>query len=217
MTRSRRAPDSARPRRSAKHRGPRKTVHVIVEGRTTEPAYFAAYKRLYRKRLNIHVASHQGETDPMSLVSQAVDLQSSSHRGSSRSRYEHGDPVWVVCDRDQHPELVAAQARATRHGIGLALSTPCIELWFMLHHQDFRRSTSSREMKRLFYSQISSPSERLPDAAASHLLEHAGLARQRAQALARHHETAGSSTANPSSDLWRLIEQFEILAADAAP
>jgi hypothetical protein len=39
-------------------------------------------------------------------------------------------------DRDEHPNFARAIDLADRHGIKLAMSNPCLELWFILHFED---------------------------------------------------------------------------------
>ena len=43
---------------------------------------------------------------------------------------------WCVIDVDQHANLVPAVEKAIANGISVAVSNPCVELWFILHFQD---------------------------------------------------------------------------------
>jgi hypothetical protein len=53
-----------------------------------------------------------------------------------RGRGRPHDQVWCVFDRDEHPNFAKAIDLADRHGINLAISNPCLELWVILHFED---------------------------------------------------------------------------------
>jgi hypothetical protein len=56
--------------------------------------------------------------------------------------YDEDDERWLVLDVDHYTKgehikgFLSAIKRARRHGIKVALSKPCFELWLLLHHQD---------------------------------------------------------------------------------
>lgn len=54
------------------------------------------------------------------------------HRDSSSNDF---DEVWCVVDVDQFA-IDGARTMAKAHGIQLAISDPCFELWLLLHHCD---------------------------------------------------------------------------------
>lgn len=56
-----------------------------------------------------------------------------------RSSFEEKDVVWAVFDRDEHPNYCEAINLCEKHGIGVARSNPCFELWLILHESDFDR------------------------------------------------------------------------------
>ncbi len=58
--------------------------------------------------------------------------------------------MWAVFDRDAHPDFDAAIALCEAHGVGVARSNPCFELWLILHREDYDRPGNSREMKAEF-------------------------------------------------------------------
>ncbi|MDN5854008.1 MAG: RloB family protein, partial [Actinomycetia bacterium] len=63
---------------------------------------------------------------PLTLVERAVE----------RSRDDEIDECWCVYDVEwprNHPNLAQAWRLADRHGIRLAVSNPCFEIWLALH------------------------------------------------------------------------------------
>ena len=45
--------------------------------------------------------------------------------------------VWAVFDRDEHPQVREAIDYALSHGVDIAYSNPCFELWPLLHIEDY--------------------------------------------------------------------------------
>ena len=101
----------------------------------------------------------------------------------------------------------ALQLAASSH-ISIAVTNPCIELWFLLHFQN-----QTADLHRHKAQEISSEllgCAKVPTAAALiKLVCRYEDARRRAQALDRKHELDGSPPrANPSSSLWCLVDQI---------
>ena len=110
-------------------------------------------------------------------------------------------------DRDEHPNFAAAVDLAVRHGIRLAVSNPCIELWFLLHFEDQsafidRHEAQARAEAVLRCSKVLSP------AALDALVDRYDEAKNRAIRLDDKHLGDGSPPgSNPSSGLWRVVNQ----------
>jgi hypothetical protein len=123
-------------------------------------------------------------------------------RGAAYSNY------WCVFDIDEHPNIPRALELAAAHGISVAVSNPCIELWFLLHFQDQRAALDRAEAQRkscdlLGYGKV--PTTK----ALAELVSRYEDARLRAKALNSKHELDGSpSGSNPSSGAWQLIDQI---------
>lgn len=64
--------------------------------------------------------------------------------------FGEGDQFWLVCDRDHWADaghihnLVDVVKRCRQKGIGVALSSPCFELWLLLHFVDFPQTDLDR-------------------------------------------------------------------------
>jgi hypothetical protein len=111
-----------------------------------------------------------------------------------------------VFDIDEHPNVAQAVALARDNDIQLAISNPCLELWFILHFEDQtawidRKVAQDRSQDLLSCGKVLTPE------AFGLLRERHDAAAARAQALDEKHRLDGSPPGeNPSSSVWRLIE-----------
>lgn len=85
-------------------------------------------------------------TDPLNVVHAAVQQRDVLRRDR---RWEETDCAWAVFDGDEHIEnnpqnWYEALDLARRKEIGLAISNPCFEFWYLLHYQD-RESHITRQ------------------------------------------------------------------------
>lgn len=115
---------------------------------------------------------------------------------------------WCVFDIDEHPYVAQAVELAASSGISVAISNPCIELWFLLHFQDqtaaLHRHDAQRRSCELLNCKKSPTAEALAE-----LVTRYEDARRRAQELDRKHAGDGSPPgSNPSSGAWRLIDRL---------
>jgi RloB-like protein len=133
---ARRPPDLRRRRYS---REPKRRFILVCEGRNTEPAYFAALSRVWSSAL-IEVKTIAAVGVPYTVACSAVDwAQSLGLAARSRKAldcFEESDQVLAVFDRDEHPRFDEAVAICERQGVGVARSSPCFELWLILHEED---------------------------------------------------------------------------------
>jgi hypothetical protein len=144
----------------------------------------------------------------MTLVDLAVRAKAEGERDERRGRGDSWDEIWCVFDEDSHPRLAEAVAKAELHGINLAVSSPCLELWFVLHFQDqtaFIERRSAQSLAR----RLLGCDKGLPDETLEALAEHYDAARSRAMALDEKHAGDGSPPrSNPSSEMWKLIDEI---------
>ncbi len=130
-------------RRRIATRPERKTIVVFCEGEATEPDYINALKRVPEIHANTSIAieldPEQGV--PLTLVKRAVQ----------RARDDEVDECWCVFDVEwprNHPNLPEAMQLAKAHGIRLAISNPCFELWLALHFEDCGAFMSTEDAER---------------------------------------------------------------------
>jgi hypothetical protein len=192
-----------RPSNAAK----RRSILVFTEGLKTEPVYLTYWYRLYRERVIVTIDPFHGT--PLSLVEKAAARRASDLREARRKRGDAYDEYWCVFDIDEHPHVGRALKLAAAESISVAVTNPCIELWFLLHFRDRRaaidRADAQRESNQLLGCAKVPTSKALAE-----LISHHDQARDRAQALDKKHKLDGSSPrSNPSSGAWRLIESIQ--------
>lgn len=184
----------------------RQSILVFTEGKKTEPVYLTHWHRMYRERIIVAVDEFHGA--PLQLVETASARRAADLRAAKRGKGDAYHQYWCVFDIDEHPRVGPALQLAASWGINVAVSNPCIELWFLLHFQD-----QTADLHRHKAQEISSgllECGKVPTAAAlNELIGRYEEARRRAQALDRKHELDGSPPrSNPSSGVWCLIDQI---------
>lgn len=85
---------------------------------------------------------------PLTLVRHAVVERDRCLKDERRGRGTGYDSYWCVLDVDEHPDLAEARRLAQQNGINLAVSNPCIELWFVLHAEDQRAHIDRHQIQR---------------------------------------------------------------------
>lgn len=200
----------AAPRRKV-GRGPqRKSFLVLVEGQVTEADYLLYWKRRLRLRAQVDVPDFHGT--PLSLVEKAVELKAAEERTEKRGRGRMHDEYWCVFDIDTHPNVPEAIELARASEIELAISNPCIELWFLLHFAEHSAYIECTDAARAVKAETGAGKSISPDGL-EQLSERFEAARGRAQRLEAKHRGDGTpAPGNPSSDAWRLIDAMK--AAD---
>jgi len=194
----------AAPRRKLRKERRRRSFLVLVEGKVTEEAYLLFWKRRLREHVLVDVPDFHGT--PMSLVEKAVAMKEAEEKEDRRGRGRMHDEYWCVFDVDVHPYLEEAIALAETNGVRIAVSNPCIELWFLLHFQDQTAYVDRHEAGRLVKEKLGS-GKRLTPEALDDLGENFDIAKQRARHLeSKHHGDGTPAPGNPSSGMWSLID-----------
>ena len=178
---------------------------VFTEGSKTEVHYVNHWARLNRDRVTVAIDRLHGP--PRKLVERAARTRRAR---ATESRRRGGDPneYWCICDRDQHSKVDEALKMASDNEVEVVLSTPCIELWFVLHFRDQRAHMDAKQAKSASRDLLRCR-EALSSEAVHELQERFGEARRRARQLDSWHKANGSPPrSNPSSDVWRLIDRI---------
>lgn len=183
---------------------PARLIVVFAEGEKTEHQYLTWWHRQYRR--DVRVEFDTLGPSPKTLVDKAVRRKKAEQKDASK--LAQPPEYWCVFDVDQHPGLAEAKQLAAAHGIRLAISNPCIEVWFILHFEHcaayLERGKAQSESKRLLGCEKS-----LDEKALRALQEKYDDARKRCQELAVTHEKNGSEVgSNPSSNVWELIDSI---------
>lgn len=125
---------------------------MFTEGEATEPIYLNYWYRLHRDRVVVVIDERHGA--PMTLVTAAIAERKHQLAETKRGRGTGFDEYWCIFDVDEHPQLQRAISLAEENEIRIALSNPCIELWFVLHGEDqnafIERDAIQRRCRALF-------------------------------------------------------------------
>lgn len=179
---------------------------VFVEGKVTEEEYLNFYRRRHRRTVNVEIPKFRG--GPLQLVEHAIDAKRRNERDAKRGRGRAHDEVWCVFDVDEHPNLNQAISLARDHEIKLAISSPCLELWFLLHFE-YQTAHLDHTQAQASAKQHLGGDKSLSRTALEALDERYDTARDRAQKLdAKHHGDGSRSHASPSSGIWKLVDSI---------
>jgi len=198
--------NDSRPRRRITSSAERRQLLVFVEGRRTEERYIVHWWRQYRGSIIVNVDKFHGS--PLSLVKRAVERQRESVREAKRGKGKAFDEIWCVFDIDEHPHLQQAIALAQENGISLAISNPCIELWFILHFED-QAASIDRHRAQHRSEELLHCSKNLTEQALAALVSEHDKAVARAKQLDNKHRGDGSEDgSNPSSSVWKIVDSI---------
>lgn len=210
MGRSTRGP---RPlKRTVGVRAPRKTLALFCEGQRTEPEYLQALRREPDVRdvaaVDLRIETLGTGNVPLTLVRMAVETRERAEREEAEI-----DEFWCVFDVEwpkNHPALKEAIELARRHGIELAISNPCFELWLVLHFEACGTWLDNDAARRRRRDHDNQAEKGL--VGATYMPRRAAAARHAAALDARHARNGTTFPHdNPSSGMHRLI------AATTAP
>ena len=194
----------------------RPTLKVFTEGKRTEVDYIKHWQRIFRDRINVVVVDEKkGHGAPLTLVDKAIKEKKYRSRQSNSTNWSIHTEYWCVFDVDTHPNLRQAVQKAEDNGIRVAVSNPCIELWFLLHFQEQESYISSAKAQSESKSYLKCE-KNLNKGALELLEEYFFRAKNRAMHLRKKHQLDGSQheadgsswRSNPSSDLFELIDRI---------
>lgn len=193
------------PRRRVTTEATRHEILVFAEGKVTEEGYLRHHHSHNRSAVNVQI--HEFRGDPLSLVRHAMEEKKKGERDEKRDRGRAHDEVWCVFDVDQHRDLKHAVSLAREHGIHLAISNPCIELWFLLHFEDQTAFIDRHDAQRAATGHTGCEKSLSGEALVA-LDDNYETAKERARRLARKHEGDGTRFPddNPSSGAWRIVD-----------
>ena len=211
----RRTPDL---KRRGPRREPKRRFVLFCEGARTEPAYFDAIKRGCASTLiAVEIVGAAGV--PMTIAERAVEeANARGRRRRRRDSFEEDDEIWAVFDRDRHPRFNEAVAWCEQHGVSVARSDPCFELWLILHEQDYDRSCDHRDVQEDFarlhpeYDRVGSKTPNCAD-----MVRRVEEAEKRAEAQLHLRKEQGAPFGNPSTTVFRLTRAIRDADERAKP
>ena len=207
-------------KRGAKRRNVKPIVLIVTEGSQTEPKYFEHFKTR-QNNIDIRVVgsrSSAGETDYVSLVRKAREYQERNQLSAAT-----GDSVWVIADADvnyNNPKPIAeknsklnqARKMADNKGINLLLSSPCFEVWLLLHYQYTTKFIKDyADMKSVLQKYI--PTYTKTADVYELVNDRTKTAIENAKRVERHHLQDGCTLpfgvgVNPFTDVYKLLERL---------
>lgn len=135
----------------------------MCEGKKTEPLYLKQFQHHVRNpRVHIEPLGIAGV--PITVVQTAIELREQADDEAKRQRDENlrWDEVWAVFDVDDHPKVADARQLAVAHGIQLAISNPCFELWALLHFADRRAHIERGKLRAMLQQHVPGYDKELP-------------------------------------------------------
>ena len=192
-------------------RTPAARIIIVTEGQRTEPAYLRNFAGIHGAR-TVEVIPIGIGGEPKTVVRRAIDELRKVKRDSLGRR----DSVWAVFDRDEHPRFYEAKNLASAHGVRLALSNPCFELWGIFHYRDWDAPVDRRECQRILEKDCSTYSVaggKLFVDQEVILQSYASAVERGRRSLIRRREEGDPPEGNPSTAMHMLTEH---IAADAA-
>ncbi len=185
---------------------PRPHVLVCCEGKLSEPSYFDGLKREGHNIL-LHIEVKPGGMAPKTLVDYAVELKQDAVKTARRQRDDNlkYDEVWCVFDVDSHEHIPDAKQKAEAHGIKMAISNPCFELWLLLHFQDQRAHVERDHAQSACRDHMPGYDKEVPfETVFPHYQEAVG----RAVALDLWQQEQGRPAGNPSTGVHCLTQRI---------
>lgn len=128
-------------------------ILIVSEGRVTEVLYVEGVRR-ERRIQKERVRLFPGAGVPMSVVETAVRVKTENEQLNLRDGIDIIDHVWAVFDRDDHPQIPQAKAKAKANGVEVAFTNPCIELFLLLHFVTIDRDEHRNQVARLLKTHI---------------------------------------------------------------
>lgn len=191
--------------RASPGRAPRQ-IAVFAEGEKTEPGYLTHWYRAYRDRVQVDIRG--GLRDPVTTVEEAIAQKHREAREARRGRGRASDEYWCVIDDDGRSSVAPAVEKAEANGIQVAVSNPCVEVWFILHFRDQAAELESKRAQAIS-KELLMCDKILHEQALDELMERFPEARARALRLdAKHLGDGRAPRSNPSSGMWRLIDRI---------
>jgi hypothetical protein len=195
-------------RRRGSTRPPKRRILIVCEGRETEPGYFRALRQELRNpRVEIQIETKGAS---VGAVRKAIRMKETAEADATRQRDENlrWDQVWNVFDVDEHPRIDEARKLAEAHGIALAISNPCFELWLLLHFQDQRSHIERHRAYAALRAHLSGYEKSFNPSNFLKVHDKYQDALKRARELDREAKRHGAPGRNPTTGVYRLTESI---------
>lgn len=121
---------------------------IVTDTEETEKNYINGLKESLPDELQRRIKIEYRKAEDSSTIDKfAINIK------NLKPYFNH--KVWIIFDRDQVPEFDKIIKNAEKEGIDVALSNPCLEIWFSAYFENMRFLTESsdciKNFKELFY------------------------------------------------------------------
>lgn len=205
MPRSTRGRGSGPPRRRVPAEPRKRSLLVFTEGEKTERGYL---RHLYRASRSLVTIEFRDHGQPARIVDAAIAALQDERRAARRAAGRPHDEVWCVFDDDDRPGIRDLRVRAERAGIHVAVSSPCIELWFLLHWVDQTAHIDNRTVQRRSRDRLRC--DKVLSTAALEILDtgYPDALKRATELDAMHARNQSHPGTNPSTGIYRLTESI---------
>lgn len=189
-----------------KLRKPKSKVLIATEGKNkTEKTYFSNFEDS-KKSYNVTYA-RGNNTDPLKLVKMLI-----KEIAELRLDLQDDDVAYCIFDTDvdsnKNTIIEEAIQLAKKNNINIITSSPCIELWFLLHYDYTTANMNNEEVIRKlkkYYPKYKKNINIYPD-----IIEKIDLAIDRAKKLEKYQinnkQRIGTVEANPNTEVYKIVE-----------
>lgn len=194
--------------RVRKIRKKKNKIIIAVEGKNkTERIYFNNFDD-GKKSYSISIAKGD-DTDPIKLVLKLID-----EIDKRDINLKNGDIAYCVFDTDmdinKNIQIKEAIKIANKNNINIITSSPCIELWFLLHYEFTTANMKNNDVicrLKKYYPKYEKNVNIFPD-----ITSNIDLAIKRAKKLEKYqidnNRNIESVEANPHTDIYKIIEEL---------
>lgn len=195
-------------KRNIRSRKPKRVILIAFEGiNKTEKKYLKSFESRDSDYKILIVPGN--ETDPVNLVKKTIDKIK-----TEALNLNEDDKAYCVFDADMNPnknaQIGEARKLAERHKIEIIVSSPCVEIWFLLHYEYTTRTMTSDEViKRLkkHYPQYEKNADIYKE-----INDQTHEAIKRAHKLRKYHLANGEKIqtveANPYTEIPKILENL---------
>lgn len=115
--------------RRAGNRPQRQLFLIVCEDSKSTPNYLKELRiHLRMSTAEVEVCGKECGSAPINVIDYAIQ-----RREERRLAKNPADHVWCVVDVDTHTTLDPALDKARPHKLKVAVSSPCLELWYLIH------------------------------------------------------------------------------------
>ncbi len=186
-------------RRRVNIRPQKQKIYIFCEGSVTEVRYLT---ELERAQNTVKFEFVQKGAVPATLY------QSAKQKTSTISG-EVPDRVWLLFDRDDHPQVDQILTECERSDIVLGFSNPCFELWLYWHFEDYGGMDDRTKLKATLTDNCTDYCGRTKSLRrADRLMASVNDAAQRAFASMTRLENSDAKYGRPTSTMYEIIDDF---------